>query len=77
MSTSRAYEARVGRTDVWRLVLEEHPEGTYIFVFRKPQSTWPEEDHLQDDVETAMRVCAKDYDVPREAWKEIACPGLR
>jgi hypothetical protein len=71
-----AYEALMQRPDLHRVVLEEHSEGTYIFVFRKPGSSRPDEDHLQDDLEMAMRVCEEDYGVPRGSWKEIPCPGL-
>ena len=71
-----AYEALVRRVDLHRIVLEEHAEGTYIFVFRKPDSPWPEEDYLQDNTEIAMRACERNYGVPRDAWKEIPNPGL-
>ncbi len=71
-----AYEALIRRDDVHRIVLEEHAEGTYIFVFRTPGSSHPDEDHLQDDVAMAMRACEDDYDVPRHLWKEIPNPGL-
>ncbi len=71
-----AYEALVRRADVYRIVLEEHAEGTYIFVFREPDSPGPEEDYLQDNTEIAMRACEDHYGVPRSAWKEIPNPGL-
>lgn len=71
-----AYEALVRRDDLDRVILEEHSEGTYIFVFRTPGSSKPDEDQLQDDVAMAMRVCEEDYDVPRELWREIPNPGL-
>ncbi len=77
MSSSMAYEALAQKGGVYRIVLEEHPEGTYIFVFRRPDSPWPEEDHLQDSLEIAMCACEDDYDIPRDAWKEIPNPGLR
>jgi hypothetical protein len=72
-----AYEALIRRADVYRIVLEEYAEGTYVFVFYKSESPWPEEDHLQDNLEIAMRTCEHDYGVPREAWKKIPDPGLR
>jgi hypothetical protein len=71
-----AYEALVRRADMYRVVLEEHVEGTYIFIFRRPGSSGPDEDQLQDNVEMAMRVCEEDYRIPRDVWKEIPNPGL-
>ncbi len=71
-----AYEALAQKADVYRLVLEERAEGTYIFVFRTRESPWPEQDYLQDSLEIAMRACEDDYGVPRDAWKKIPDPGL-
>ena len=71
-----AYEALIQRPDLDRIVLEEHFEGTYIFVFRQAGSARPDEDQLQDDVEMAMRVCEEDYGVTRDRWNEIPNPGL-
>ena len=76
VSSTMAYEALARKGDVYRIALEEHAEGTHIFVFRRPDSPWPEEDHLQDSLEIAMCACEHDYDVPRDAWKEIPNPGL-
>lgn len=71
-----AYEALIQRDDIHHIVLELHSEGAYIFIFRRPESCRPDEDYLQDDIEMAMRVCEEDYNVPRDAWKEIPKPGL-
>jgi hypothetical protein len=71
-----AFEALVQRPDLHRIVLEEHSEGTYIFVFRQAGSARPDEDQLQNDLEMAMRVCEEDYDVARHSWKQIPDLGL-
>ena len=62
-----AYEALIQRNDLHHIILEEHAEGTYIFVFRKPGSSRPDEDQLQDDIKMAMRVCEEDYNISHDA----------
>ena len=72
-----AFEAKLGRDRLDRLVLEQHPEGVYIFVFETPNSKYPERDYLQDDLNMAMEVCAEDYGVGKTSWIEMPNPGLK
>jgi hypothetical protein len=64
-------EAMPARSGVHRIVLQVEPEGTYIFVFERASSKFPERDYLQDDLAMAMRACEQDYGVGEDAWKEI------
>lgn len=52
-----------------RVVLEEYPEGVYVYVFRKDENS-PSRDHLQDTIEIAKRQAYEDYGVVPETWKE-------
>ena len=70
-----AYEALIQRHDLHRIILEEHSEGTYIFVFRQAGSPRPDEDQLQDDVEMAMRVCKEDYGVTHDRSRHFQTQG--
>ena len=74
-----ALEAKVGRTGetgVDRVVLEQYPEGVYVYVFERPDSRFPEWDHLQDDWDMAKRACAQDYGIALDVWKEIPDTSL-
>ena len=71
-----AYEAIIEHEGVYRVILEKYTEGVYVFVFEKPDSTFPEQDHLQDDLEMAMHSCEQDYGIPRNMWREIPDPHL-
>jgi hypothetical protein len=66
-----ALEARVNQEGVFRVVLEEYPEGVYLLVFDGPQAQWPCEDHLQRDWAMAKRAALQDYGITDEMWKEI------
>ncbi len=72
-----AYEAIPNRPGVYRVVLEESPEDVYIFVFQRPDSPFPERDHLQDDLEMAMSACEEDFGIDRGVWCLIPTTGLR
>jgi len=66
-----ALEAIVNRKDVYRVVLEEYPEGVYVLVFDTPDSRWPCQDHLQNDWAMAKRSALQDYGITEDMWKEI------
>jgi len=52
-----------------KIVLEDTPEGTYIFVYETVQSNFPERDYLQDDLVIAREICRDDYGVPLSSWQ--------
>lgn len=63
-----AYEVILNKPGVYRILLEEYPEGVYINVFETSSSPGPYIDWLQDDLEMAKRVCREDYGVSDEQW---------
>jgi hypothetical protein len=65
------YQAVLNRQGVYRILLEQCPEGTYVNVFDNENATGPCLDWLQDDVEMAMRACEQDYGVVRELWQLV------
>jgi len=72
-----AYESKPMKAGAHRIILEEHPEGVYIFLFEKEESKFPEKDYLQDDLNIAMEICERDYGVPKDAWVAIPDTELR
>ena len=66
-----ALEAIVDREGVYRVVLEEYPEGVYVLGFDTPESRSPCEDHLQNDWAMAKRAALQDYGIADGMWKEI------
>ena len=66
-----ALEAIVNRDGVFRVVLEQYPEGVYVLVFDTPKARSPREDHLQNDWATGRRAALQDYGVTEDMWKEI------
>jgi hypothetical protein len=66
-----ALEAIVNRQGVYRVVLEQYPEGVYVLVFDTAEARWPCEDHLQSDWAMAKRAAAQDYAITEDRWKEI------
>ena len=46
-------------------------EGVYIYIFRKHDSAFPEEDYLVDDFLLAMEICEEDYRVPLDRWEDV------
>ena len=52
-----SHQVILGRPGVYRILLEQRTEGTYVNVFENENSPGPYKDWLQDDLEMAMRVC--------------------
>ena len=71
------FEAKPNRPGAFRIVLEEHSEGVYVFVFETPSSDHPERDYLQDNLDMAMATCAADFGVERSMWRSTPDQGLR
>ena len=71
-----ALEATVNRDGIHRIVLEQYQEGVYVYVFKTPQSKWPEEDHLQDDFDMAKLACKDDYGISESDWHAIPDTGI-
>lgn len=42
--------------------------GFYLYVFKDGVCV---ADHLQDTLEIALEAALEDYDVPKEAWKQV------
>lgn len=66
-----SYEAILNRPGVYRILLEDAPEGTYVNVFDSPTSPGPYRDVLQDDVAMAKRACKLDYNVQEWEWRQV------
>ncbi|MCL2701301.1 MAG: hypothetical protein FWE88_06365 [Phycisphaerae bacterium] len=66
-----ALEAIVNREGVFRVVLEEQPEGVYVYVFDTPENPWPYRDHLQNDWPMAKHAASEDYETTEDMWTEI------
>jgi hypothetical protein len=72
-----ALQAKVGRAGVSHVVLEEYPEGIYVFVFERPDSPHPYRDYLQDTWDMAKGFCEDEYGIPESGWNQIPDPRLR
>lgn len=72
-----ALEAKIKRVGVERVVLEQYPEGIYVFVFEQPDSPHPYRDYLQDNWEMAKGFCQDEYGIDAGSWTEIPNPKLR
>lgn len=57
-----------------RIELEDAPEGTYIFVYERPGSEYPERDYLQDSLAIAQECCRDDFGVPLSSWSPVDAP---
>jgi hypothetical protein len=66
------YEAVPDKPGAYKVVLEERSEGCYVNVFQSRTSPEPEIDRLQDDLESAKRVCREDYGIQDDQW--LAAP---
>ena len=66
-----SHQVVLGRPGVYRILLEQRPEGTYVNVFENENSPGPYKDWLQGDLEMAMRVCEQDFGDKRDQWKEV------
>lgn len=66
-----ALEAIVHREDVYRVVLEEYPEGVYVLVYDSPDiEGGPCQDHLQDNWEIAKLAALEDFGIANDQWRE-------
>jgi hypothetical protein len=68
-----AYEVIVNQPGVYRILLEEREEGVYVNIFDSPGAKGPYIDHLQNDLDMAMRSCKQDYGIEVDMWK--VCPN--
>ena len=50
---------------------EKNPHNTYVNVFENTAAPGPYRDHLQDDLEMAMRSCERRLGVRREQWQVV------
>lgn len=50
------------------ILVEDSLVGIYVFVYETAQSKNPEQDHLQDDLAMAKRMCSEDFGVPLDSW---------
>jgi len=66
-----AFEVILNRPGLYRILLEECPEGTYVNVFDSPASPGPHIDILQDDLAMAKRACKLDYNVAESDWRQV------
>ena len=66
-----AFEAIVNREGAFKVILQERPEGVYVFLFEKPGSRTSVRDNLQDTLEIAKRTSFQDYGVTEDMWREI------
>ena len=70
-----ALEAVIKRKGLYRVVLEEPPEGVYVLAFDTADARYPSEDHLQDDWHFAKLAALQDYGIADDQWAEI--PDMR
>ena len=61
----------------YRLVLQPEAEGTYVFIFKRADSRFPERDELQDTVEIAKECCLADFGTPLDSWRAFAGERIR
>ena len=66
-----AYQAILNRQGVYRLLLEEYSEGTYVLVFDKSMAPGPAKDYLQLNLAMAKRACEQDFGTSDSDWKEV------
>ncbi len=65
-----ALEVVLNKPGVYRILLEESMEGTYVNVFDSPDARGPCRDQLQDNVDMAKCACRQDYGVKDADWRE-------
>jgi len=66
-----AYEVIVNKPGLYRILLEEYPEGVYIYIFESPNGPGPEKDYLEHDLESAKRICKMEYGIEEHEWREV------
>jgi hypothetical protein len=72
-----AFEAIVNRGGVHKVVLQERPEGVYVYAFPGPENRRLLSDHLQDDLAMAKSCSADLYGTTEDMWREVPDTGLR
>lgn len=70
-----ALQAIVGKPSVYKVILEQRPEGVYVLV-DSPTASNPCEDHLQNDWEMAKRAARYDYGIQDDQWVSIPDMGF-
>lgn len=58
-----AYQAILARPGVYRILIEQYPEGVYVDIFETATSQAPEQDHFQPDFLIALKQCERLYNV--------------
>ena len=68
-----ALEAIINDNNVYRVVLEEYPEGVYVLIYDSADvgSESPCEDHLQDNWEIAKLSAQRRFNISDDQWREI------
>ena len=75
-SNGLAFEAIVNRGGVHKIVLQERPEGFYVFSFPGPENKNSLRDDLQDDLAMAKICSAELYGTSDDLWRQIPDTGL-
>ena len=66
-----ALEAIINRDGVYKVVLQERPEGVYVFLFPSPENRMSLRDDLQDDWTIAKRCSARRYGTTEDMWRKF------
>jgi hypothetical protein len=66
-----AHEAVLDRPDVYRVLLEEYPEGTYVNVFQSSTAPGPYRDYLQPTLQIAKHMCLDDFGIQETDWRQV------
>lgn len=72
----RTFEAILNRDKLYRVILQERPEGWYVMASEDPDNATCFADHLQDDIAMAKRCSAEEYGTTEESWREIPDTGF-
>ena len=57
------------RSDLYKIEIISKPYGVEVFIYRSPNSQFPEEDYLDGSIEMAKRRCAEDFGVSSGMWR--------
>lgn len=68
-----ALQAIVNQLGVYRVILEEYPEGVYVLVYdtAKAKDDSPCQDHLQDNWTIAKQQGLEDYGITEKQWEQV------
>jgi hypothetical protein len=68
-----ALQAIINKENVYKIILEEYPEGVYVLVYAcaGDDDQSPSQDHLQDNWDMAKRSARERYGVLDDQWEEI------